>query len=331
VPRFCRHNRFVQNCPICKEPEPEPARTPRRAGIPGGSGHAGSTGVAGSGRQATAPRGGARRAPGLRVRQVARAEDDGFRSPLAPGLRGSGDAERLADELAFSAGRLAELADDPPGTYAEIASEPDAEEAAWRALLVAYLSPGDGEDPFAEIERVRTSWASGDVPVLDGVTVGPRSPHDPARGPATLAAYRAWAARAGSQAAALAGEAAWSPERRFERIFERLGLPGLSRSARIDLLTMLGRLGLYELRAATLHFHGEDPAVTAAKRVFAIADPLLLDRRAVVLAEACAVPLEALELALHNWETPRARITLGARPAAAGRGDREGVAAALGL
>jgi len=44
------------------------------------------------------------------VRQMARATDDGYRSPLVPGLKASTDAERLADELAFAATRLAELA-----------------------------------------------------------------------------------------------------------------------------------------------------------------------------------------------------------------------------
>ena len=45
----------------------------------------------------------------------------------------------------------------------------------------------------------------------------------------------------------------------------------------------------------------EDPATLAAKRMFAIGDPLLLDRRAAALAEAVEVPIASLELALANW------------------------------
>ena len=45
--------------------------------------------------------------------------------------------------------------------------------------------------------------------------------------------------------------------------------------------------------------------------MFGIGDPLLLDRRAVALAEGVAVPLEALDLALCNWAGP-IRATLGA-------------------
>ena len=54
----------------------------------------------------------------------------------------------------------------------------------------------------------------------------------------------------------------------------------------------------------------DDPATLAAKRVFGIADPLLLERRAGALAEAAAAPLEALDLALANWAS-EGRATLG--------------------
>ena len=38
---------------------------------------------------------------------MARAADDGYEHELVPGLRSSVDAGRLADEMAFSAARLA--------------------------------------------------------------------------------------------------------------------------------------------------------------------------------------------------------------------------------
>ncbi|MGH2884890.1 MAG: hypothetical protein ACRDPA_19670 [Solirubrobacteraceae bacterium] len=170
-----------------------------------------------------------------------------------------------------------------------------------------------GEDPFAEIERVRTSWASGELPSLDGVRLGPRSAHDPARGTKTLEAYRTWAARAGSQAAAYTGDVAWPPERRFARAFERLALPGLHRDARFDLLVTLGRLGVYDMRAGSLALGGVNDVTVGAKRAFGIGDPLLLDRRASDLARACDIPLEALDLGLHNWQRgERATLGLGA-------------------
>jgi hypothetical protein len=50
-----------------------------------------------------------------------------------------------------------------------------------------------------------------------------------------------------------------------------------------------------------------------AKRAFGIGDPLLLDRRASELARACGVPLEALDLGLHNWQHGE-RATLGLVP-----------------
>jgi hypothetical protein len=49
----------------------------------------------------------------------------------------------------------------------------------------------------------------------------------------------------------------------------------------------------------------------AAKRLLGIGDPLLLERRAAQLAQECAVPLEALDLGLYNWDRAR-RATAGA-------------------
>ncbi|MHB8233438.1 MAG: hypothetical protein ACYDHT_02165, partial [Solirubrobacteraceae bacterium] len=132
----------------------------------------------------------------------------------------------------------------------------------------------------------------------------------------TLDAYRQWAAQAGSQQQAFSGDDSWTPQRRFQRLFERVALPGLARGARYELLMLLGALGAYELQADSLHFSAarsndaEDPATLAAKRVFAIGDPLLLDRRAGALADAIDGPVGSLELALANWGVGD-RATLG--------------------
>src|SRR4030088_2120680 len=108
MPTFCRHNRFIERCPICSKTLPgnEPADAPSR---PRGATRAG-------GGQASPRRG---RGEGLRVRREGRAGEDGYRSDLLPGLRASADARRLAEEIAFSSGRLAALAAQPPGLYAE--------------------------------------------------------------------------------------------------------------------------------------------------------------------------------------------------------------------
>jgi hypothetical protein len=310
VPRFCRHNRFIEKCPICSQEDPAlatAAAPPRRSG-------------SGTARRASPAR-------GVRVRRADRPVADGYANGLVPGLRATPDAHRLADELAFSSGRLAELEADPPGLYAEVAALPDAEEALWLAFLIAYLSPVEGEDPWVGIRAARTSWASGELPVLDDVATGPRTAHARERGTQTLEAYRAWAVRAGSQLAGLAGEPSWTPERRHDRAFERLALPGLHRGARMDFLTIAGRLGIVDLRPSSLHLGGSDVTTVAAKRVFGIGEPMLLDRRGAALIEACEVPLEALDLALYNWGGDE-RATLGATEAAA---DRAAIETALDL
>jgi hypothetical protein len=320
VPTFCRHGRLEATCPICsRKARQGQAAEPRRATPRPARSSSG---------RAPSARGG-----DLRVRRMARAADDGYEHELLPGLRSSIDAGRLADEIAFAAGRLEQLEADPPGLYAEVASASDLEEASWLAFLIAYLSPLEGDDPWAAIAVARTSWASGELPMLEDVALGPRTAHDPARGASTLLAYRAWAERAGSQAQAFTGDPAWTDQRRFDRAFERLSLPGFGRAARYELLVVLGRLGVYQVRAWSLHLAADalDPTVVAAKRVLGIGDPLLLQRRAVDLVGAVGVPIEALDLALTNWSRPEGeRITAGATVGVEGP-RRDAVGAALGV
>lgn len=315
MPTFCRHNHLVQNCPICSREQSIELRPVVTSSAPRSSQPRPSTPAQSRPRSRGgdgASRGGAP-SGGLRVRRMARGADDGYRSPLMPGLKSSEDAERLAEELGFAATRLERLADAPPGLYAEVAdAAADIEERTWLAFLIAYLCPLEDDEPFAAIGAVRTPWAGGELPRLDDVATGPRSAHDPARGARTLEAYRAWAGRAGSQAAAFTGEQGWTAERRFARVFERLALPGLHRDARFDLLVTLGQLGVYEQQAATLVLGGDNRVTVAAKRALGIGDPLLLERRALELAGACGLPLAALDLALYNWEGgERASLGLG--------------------
>lgn len=244
-----------------------------------------------------------RSAAGLKVRRLARSADDGYRSSLVPGLKVSSDAQRLADELAFAAARLAVLEHDPPGLYAEVADRRgDREERTWLAFLIVCLGPLEGEQPFATIARLRTSWRSGELPELAGAEIGPRGALGAGGDTRTLEAYRSWAGRSGSQASAFTGEADWAPERRFARVFERLALPRFARGPRFDLLATLGRLGLYQLRAGALELGVSDAVTLAAKRVLGIGDQLLLERRAAHLARACQLPLEALDVGFYNWE-----------------------------
>jgi len=332
MPTFCRHNRFIDRCPICSKTlsghaaSKAPARSKRASG-------AGSTA-------------GARRAPRadtMRVMREGRAADDGFHSELVPGIHSSQDAARLAQELAFSSGRLLALAADPPGPYrqaGELAGG-DLAGAAWICFLTVYLSPLESDEPFQGISR---ALAGGEVPDLEGIGLGPRTSHESSRGSETLLAYRQWLQRAGDPVPAgegtpaalpaFSGEPSWTPERRFERVLERLALPGFGRSGRYDLLVTLGRLGVFDLRAGSLHLAGawasEDATLLAAKRVFGIGDPLLLERRAAALADAAAVPIEALDLALWNWAAAE-RATLGMGPGLEDEAVRERAAAALGL
>jgi len=326
MPTFCRHNRFLERCPICSKTLP--GRSPGSASSARAKGPARAGTTGGSARRARA------RGEGVRIHREGRAEDDGYRSPLVPGLRASLDAERFAQDIAFAAGRLNALSGEPPGLYGEMRAEADPERALWMCFLCAYLCPLEGEDPFAGI-RAALGAGSGDaglpgdaggpsgrgggLPDLEGIPLGPRTSHDPARGNATIEAYVQWAARAGSQAQAFTGDPDWTPTRRFERLFERLTLPGLARMGRYELLVTIGRVGLCEMRADALHFTNApgaasgDLATLGAKRVFGIGETVHLEHRARELAEAAEVPVEALDHALADWEAGE-RASLGVSP-----------------
>jgi hypothetical protein len=306
MPTFCRHNRFIERCPICSKtlPDHAPSARPSRSARPARGRSAP--------RAARPGRSGRSRAESLRVHHEGRAQDDGYRSSLLPGLRASADAARLAEEIAFASARLLALAAAPSGLYGEARELQgrDCEEATWMCFLISYLCPLEGEDPFAGI---RLALAGGPLGDLEGVPLGPRTSHDPARGTATLRAFRQLLEH---QPGGFSGDRSWSPRRRFERLFERLALPGFGRMGRYDLLVTMGRLGIYELQADSLHLasagglSGSDLTTLAAKRLFAIGDPIHLERRAAALAGALDVPIETLDLSLANWAAPE-RATLG--------------------
>jgi ribosomal protein L34E len=278
---FCRHNRLTAKCPICsRELEAE-----LRAKAPARPARARTTT---SSRSSTAKRA-ARPSGGVVTKRLYRAADDGYSNPLVPGLRGTADAERLALAIGAAAQRL-----EPPGPYASVATEPDLEEATWLAFLLALVGP-EAPELQAAVEAARPSWAAGEQPGL------------PEAQQRTAAAYRAWAARAGTQRAAFTGESGWTPERRFARVFERLALPGFGRAPRFDLLATLGAAGHYDVSAGELELGVEDDAATlAAKRVLLSGDKMLLERRARELAAACDVPLAALDRGFAVFGTPGA-------------------------
>jgi len=327
MPTFCRHNRFIERCPICSKTLPGNAPTARSSRSPRSARSASAGGAsAGGATRSRRPRG-----ETLRVRREGRAEDDGYSSELLPGLHASADARRLAEEIAFSSGRLLGLQATPPGLYSEARAfaENDLDQATWICFLISYLSPldspGDGhdpdDDPFAGVRLALAdgfpdSAFSGGAGDLDEIPLGPRTSHDSTRGTGTLLAYRQLVRQSGGQARWFSGDAAWSPERRFERLFERLALPGFGRMGRYDLLVTLGRLGLYDMRAGSLHLAGagglssNDLTTLAAKRLFAIGESIHLERRAGALASAISVPVEVLDLALANWASPQ-RATQG--------------------
>jgi hypothetical protein len=300
---FCRHNRPLDKCSICsreldqrlREQAPIKYVTVRKPGTTAAPRSQRAT--SGSARSASAKSSSTNR---VVTRKLARAADDGYRNPLVPGLRATADAERLAGAITAAIARL-----EPPGPHPAIAQIESLEDATWLAFLIA-LAP--------ELEPVlteaRPAWSAKDLSAL------------PEAKQRTATAYIAWVERAGTQQQAFTGEEVWTPQRRFDRVFERLALPGFGRTARYELLTTLGAAGRYPLEGGSLHFIEDDDATLAAKRALVSGDRMLLERRAKELAEAADIPIAALDRGLAVWGTAGAHVDLTADPA-------PGIAAAL--
>jgi hypothetical protein len=286
VPTFCRHNRLIDNCSICSKKErvdlsavkdmPDGVKRERR-------------------KSAVASKGTTERqaAKGITVRRLARAEDDGYDNELLPGLRATADAERLARELVISAERIEAIP----------SFSGDVEEVLWREFQHAVIGRSD---------VAGSAWAGGDNP-------GPQEP-----GPRGVAAdrqsalwqrYRAWADTHDGQLAALTAGASGSPESRFDRAYERLSIAGLQRPNRIEfLLTAAASGALPDIEVWTPRFGdaaATDPVLIAAKRIFGIGDPLLLQRRLRVACKAAGVPVSAADRALWNWATASGEDRVG--------------------
>ncbi len=193
----------------------------------------------------------------------------------------------------------------PWASLAGLMGEP--EQAFAQALVVALAGPDSaaGSVPTAQALAQAASGVdpqslAADAALTELFAAGPLGPRAHGAEAAGLAAAEQLAQRAGGTlAAALQGEAAWTPQRRFARLIDRLALKGVPRAVRFDLLTALGRAGVLDVRAGALHL-GSDQVTAAAKRVFAVADVALLERRAAALVEALGVEFDALELALWN-------------------------------
>lgn len=272
MPLFCRHNRFEANCPICSK-EKAAARRP--------AGGAASARSRSSSPPAARRHGAGQRGGRVVTKRLARAGDDGYRHELVPGIKATADAERLAACLAWAAARL-----QFPGPHPQLA-ELEPEQATWIAFLLAIAAP----ELHAPLIAANPPWPDGDT---GGLGAG-----------ATIAAYRAWVARSGSQAAAITGEPSWTPARRFGRVFDRLALPGFARSQRYEFLAVLGAAAVYALEADALHVNvaHDDAATLAAKRALNSGDAMLLERRAAALARATGVPIGALDRGLALWDS----------------------------
>ena len=175
MPTFCRHNRFIDRCPICSKTLP--GNSPAERATPG---------RARPRRRAASARPRRRRGAARRCACATRSAPSRTATPRRwfPGLRASADAARLAEEIAFSNGRLLRWMrsaepDPPQQLYGDVKSllpAGDIEQARWVCFLVAYLCPLEGRGAVrrhpcgaasaarAAAARPRPTWRSGRAP-----------------------------------------------------------------------------------------------------------------------------------------------------------------------
>ncbi len=227
---FCRHNRFIQRCPICRETVPGHAE-PRSQAQAHRRGHS-AAGRRGRGRLGEP---GPPRVPAgapLADRPHLHPPHPGSARPARGALRGRRLPLRAGPRPALIRGRQAARAGDRLRQRAAAdahrrAAQPVRGGARLRGHRAGDLDVLPGRLPLAACrasnrsracrQALLSSWASGTIPELEEVPLGPRRSHDPARGGETLVAYRRFAEHAGSQEAAFTGEPEWTPQRRFER------------------------------------------------------------------------------------------------------------------
>ena len=228
-----------------------------------------------------------------------------WRSPLVPGIREEALARRLANEVALAEGLLLTLSVAPGEYWADAAADRDRDRAC-RAVFLGVWLVGDASstEPLA---AARAALAGERAELPDGALA-----KDPAAGSGDVS-FERFAAREGGPYTALLADPSWRAARRFERVAERLTLPGITRALRFRLLTALGRLGIVEAQAPALLLAGAgrlDRTLAGAVRVFAHDEPQELERRAAQLADAAQIPFDVLDLALWNLaDAPR--CTLG--------------------
>ena len=335
MPTFCRHNRFIERCPICSKTLPgnePPARTPQRAPEQRRARARG-----------TRRRARRRAADGLRVHREGRAADDGYARELVPGPARLRRRPAPGGEIAFSSARLPRSPRSRRAPTARRATRPRAATSSGppgSCFLLAYLSPlprASSRSPGVRgrarrgAEPRRHAASSGTARRRPR---GPRSSHEPGSGTRDAAAYAQWAERAGGAGGGLHGR-------------RRRGRPSAASSACSNGSRCPGSAAR-ALRAA-----GD---ARPARRSTSCAPTRCTGRRAARRARtrrrwppsACSgsatrccssaaprrwprprVPLEALDLALFNWASPASGRRSGSGRSSDRRAERAG--AALGL
>lgn len=307
MPTFCRHGRFEASCAICRQ---EKAKAEPKTVTPRAKGTAARRPTSSAKPAASTS---STRSRTLVTGRLQRSVDDGFRSELLPGVRSTADAQLLFEEVTAAEARLATHATGeagPWGAVGALAGHPHRAFVAALAVGIASPDSAAGSAATATAALAAVEAADTSLEALDAIagateagailTAGPRGPRAHDASSQALGVPAQLAQRSGgSLEAALTGEASWTPERRFARVLDRLALRGLPRAVRFDVLVALGRSGALPVRADALHL-GSDQVTDAAKRLFAVADTALLERRAAALVEATGIAFDALELALWN-------------------------------
>jgi hypothetical protein len=320
MPSFCRHGRFVERCPICSK------------SLPGNEPGGGSSPRAKSSRKASASTGTVshgRRVRGAGVKRASRGARRGRRLQLAAdprrarvgGRTAPGRGDRVLERAPGRTGAR------PPGSLRRArAISPHRHRARELDLLDDRLplAPTGGSrpvriDPRSADEPRPDPWRPRDI----GAPAGPEAyrwacaaPTSPERGRRhARSPTRSGSAgpAAGSQAAAFEGDAPGPRSGALSGCTNgsrcRASADGTLRTARharpSRAVRAAGRLAAADGGA------GDDLTTLAAKRVFGIGDPLLLERRAAGLwPRRPRCRLETLDVALANWAAPQ-RATLG--------------------
>lgn len=217
----------------------------------------------------------------------------------------------------------------------ELTKAGDNEEAIWLSFLVTMCGASEGPAPWQAVRYIY--GASGDTTRWTWNRIRDKAErfrgwmterreevcrlpfgnhrkyetHDPLKSGSTpdiVDSYVEWVEREGQGSQVFIfqeGTCDRTVEAAFDVLYRMITVKRFGRTARFDWLCLLGNLGIWPLAPSRCYLRGASGPLKGAKRLFGFTAGQsleVLEGKAMALANALGVPIEAIEDTLCNWQ-----------------------------